>query len=70
MHMHIHTHTHMHATAEFLSMWNHMMVGATPFSLDPSTKRLQLSLSPAIASWLWRADGTLVFKFLGAVQVG
>jgi len=57
------------STAEFLSMWNHMMVGATPFSLDPSTKKLQLSLSPAIASWLWRSDGTLVFKFLGAVQV-
>jgi len=56
------------STAEFLSMWNHMMVGATPFTLDASAK-LQLSLSPVISSWLWKKDGTVTFRFLGAVEV-
>merc|ERR1712087_819934 len=56
------------ATAEFLSMWNHMMVGEAPFTLDGDGK-LQLSLAPVIASWMWREDGTLVFKFLGSMQV-
>ena len=56
------------STAEFLSMWNHMMVGAAPFTLDEHGA-LQLSLAPVIASWLWRDDGTLLFKFLGAIDV-
>merc|ERR1712228_404235 len=56
------------STAEFLSMWNHMMVGETPFTLDDEGK-LQLSLAPVIASWMWREDGTLTFKFLGSMQV-
>jgi hypothetical protein len=55
-------------TAEFLSMWNHMMVGPTPFSLDGGGK-LQLSLAPVIANWMWKDDGSLRFKFLGAVDV-
>ena len=55
-------------TAEFLSMWNHMMVGPAPFSLDKSGK-LQLALKPVIAKWMWRDDGTLLFKFLGKVAV-
>jgi len=55
-------------TAEFLSMWNHMMLGAAPFSLD-SEGKLQLALEPVIASWMWQKDGTLLFKFLGAVEV-
>jgi hypothetical protein len=57
------------STAEFLSMWNHLTQGAAPFSIDPTTKKLQLALSPVIASWLWKEDGTLIFKFLGAIQV-
>jgi hypothetical protein len=55
-------------TAEFLSMWNHMTQGPTPFTLD-SDGNLQLSLAPVISSWLWRADGTLIFKFLGSMEV-
>merc|ERR1719172_559672 len=43
-------------TAEFLSMWNVMMVGATPFSLDAAGK-LQLALQRVISTWMWRADG-------------
>ena len=55
------------STAEFLSIWNHMMVGAAPFRLDAG--KLSLCLEPVIAKWLWRDDGTLAFKFLGAVDV-
>jgi hypothetical protein len=55
-------------TAEFLSMWNHMMVGEAPFKLD-SKGKLQLALEPIIPEWMWRADGTLIFKFLGAIDV-
>lgn len=57
------------STAEFLSMWNFMMVGVAPFTLDANTRELQLAFAPAIASWMWKADGTLSFKFLGAVDV-
>jgi len=46
-----------------------MMVGATPFTLDPAAKKLQLTLAPVIASWLWQKDGTLTFTFLGAIDV-
>jgi hypothetical protein len=56
------------STAEFLSIWNHMMAGPTPFTLDAGGK-LQLSLAPVIASWLWKEDGTVAFTFLGAVEV-
>mmetsp|Transcript_56284 Transcript_56284/g.93077 ORF Transcript_56284/g.93077 Transcript_56284/m.93077 type:complete len:1196 (-) Transcript_56284:326-3913(-) len=56
------------STAEFLSMWNHMMVGAKPFTVD-SSGRLQVSLAPVISSWMWRKDGTLTFKFLGSIEV-
>jgi hypothetical protein len=55
-------------TAEFLSMWNHMMVGPTPFTTD-AKGALQLSLAPVIASWMWREDGTLLTKFLGSIQL-
>lgn len=56
------------STAEFLSMWNHMMFGAAPFVLDADEK-LRLALTPVISSWLWKADGTLTFTFLGAIEV-
>ena len=55
-------------TAEFLSMWNHMMLGAAPFSLDADGK-LQLQFAPVISSEWWRDDGTLSFRFLGGVDV-
>jgi hypothetical protein len=55
-------------TAEFLSMWNHMMVGPTPFTTD-AKGALQISLAPVIASWMWREDGTLLTKFLGSIQL-
>uniref|UniRef100_A0A7S0PZ02 Cellobiose phosphorylase n=1 Tax=Coccolithus braarudii TaxID=221442 RepID=A0A7S0PZ02_9EUKA len=55
-------------TAEFLSMWNHMMAGPSPFTLA-ADGTLQLSLQPVISTWMWREDGMLTFSFLGAVQV-
>merc|ERR1719421_2446082 len=45
-----------------------MMVGEAPFGLDADGK-LQLALQPVIADWMWREDGTLLFKFLGTIQV-
>jgi hypothetical protein len=55
-------------TAEFLSMWNIMMMGETPFVVD-SDAQLLLNLQPAIAEWMWTDEGTLTFKFLGAIDV-
>ena len=55
-------------TAEFLSMWNHMMLGRTPFTTD-ADGALQLSLEPVIADWMWRSDGMIDFRFLGAIDV-
>ena len=49
-------------------MWNHMMVGPTPFTTD-AKGALQISLAPVIASWMWREDGTLLTKFLGSIQL-
>mmetsp|Transcript_15716 Transcript_15716/g.48869 ORF Transcript_15716/g.48869 Transcript_15716/m.48869 type:complete len:441 (-) Transcript_15716:2600-3922(-) len=55
-------------TAEFLSMWNIMMMGEQPFVLDDDGE-LALALKPAIADWMWTDEGTLTFRFLGAVDV-
>jgi len=55
-------------TAEFLSMWNHMMFGPKPFTLDGAGK-LQLALAPVISSWMWREDGTINCNFLGSVNM-
>merc|ERR1712196_578765 len=53
---------------EFLSMWNVMMVGETPFTLDESGA-LQLALRPVITSWMWSDDGKVSFTFLGSIAV-
>ena len=49
-------------------MWNHMMLGRTPFTTD-ADGALQLSLEPVIADWMWRSDGMIDFRFLGAIDV-
>ena len=56
------------STAEFLSMWQIMMMGKTPFTLD-QTGQLQLHFSPALPGWLHNDDGSASFTFLGAVLV-
>jgi hypothetical protein len=55
------------ATAEFLSMWTTMMVGAHPFILQGN--QLHLAFKPVLPGWLFREDGTIAFKFLGQCQV-
>jgi len=57
------------STAEFLSMYNYMMSGPKPFSLDDDGN-LQLTLAPVLPSWLFdEEENTISFTFLGAVSV-
>jgi hypothetical protein len=55
------------STAEFLSIWQLMMVGPQPFLM--SNGELQLMFQPALPGWLFTADDTLAFKFLGQCAV-
>ncbi len=55
------------STAEFLSMWNRMMAGAHPFTVEK--ERLQLAFRPALPGWLFTDDGKITFTFLGQCQV-
>jgi hypothetical protein len=55
------------ATAEFLSMWSLATVGPQPFVV--TDEGLALQLRPELPAWLFRADGTLGFTFLGRVAV-
>lgn len=56
------------STAEFLSMWTYMMAGSRPFR-QQADGELVLELAPALPGWLFREDGTLSFRFLGALDV-
>jgi hypothetical protein len=56
------------STAEFMSMWAHMMAGPTPFSLDDAGA-LQLSFEPVIPGWMFPDSGNVSFTILGAVEV-
>jgi hypothetical protein len=51
------------STAEFLSMWNQMMIGGTPFSCQDGN--LSLQLRPSLPGWLFDVEGKLSFNFLG-----
>lgn len=55
------------AAAEFLSMWCLMTAGRQPFFLREG--ELCLALRPTLPHWLFRADGTLTFTFLGHCRV-
>lgn len=55
------------AAAEFLSIWNIMMTGGTPFKIENDI--LCLDLSPKLPGWLFNSDGRLSFKFLGTIDV-
>jgi hypothetical protein len=57
------------STAEFLSMWSLMMVGETPFSTGDDKAALTLTFAPKLPAWLFNADNTLSFTFLGSVKV-
>jgi hypothetical protein len=56
------------STAEFLSMWSLITQGPNPFGINEDGE-LILSLEPALASWLFREDGTVSFVFLGMCKV-
>ena len=56
------------STAEFLSMWQIMFMGKTPFTLDNSGQ-LQLHFSPALPGWLFNDDGSASFTFLGSIEI-
>ncbi|HTP07469.1 MAG TPA: cellobiose phosphorylase, partial [Anaerolineae bacterium] len=51
------------STAEFLSIWQLMFSGPRPFVVNDG--ELQLKFQPALPEWLFAADDTISFKFLG-----
>ena len=55
------------STAEFLSMWVLMTAGKQPFVLEKG--QLVLALKPILPGWLFKADGTFTFRFLGSCDV-
>jgi hypothetical protein len=55
------------STAEFLSIWNRMMVGKHPFTLKGG--ELCLQFSPTLPGWLFTEEGRIAYKFLGRCLV-
>ena len=55
------------ASAEFLSMWRHMMAGARPFFNQGD--QLCLAFKPILPGWFFNEDNTVSFKFLGRTTV-
>ena len=55
------------STAEFMSIWNIMMAGKRPFTLEDG--ELCLKLAPILPGWLFTESGQLTFKFLGRCTV-
>ncbi len=55
------------STAEFLSLWRLMMVGPQPFQMEGG--ELILKIEPALAGWLFGADGRFTFRFLDACDI-
>ena len=55
------------STAEFLSLWQLMFSGPQPFFMRDG--ELQLKFQPVLPGWLFKADGTITFKFLGQCRV-
>eukprot|EP00808_Paulinella_micropora_P028469 g74932.t1 len=56
------------STAEMLSMYFLMMAGPRPFGQDEQGQ-LYMELKPALPSWLFTEQGTLTFRYLGAVDI-
>lgn len=54
-------------TAEFLSIWQLMMIGKEVFTVNEAG--LSLRLQPILPSWLFDADGKLQFTLLGHTEV-
>ena len=55
------------STAEFLHMWQIMMIGETPFKVENG--ELTLSFMPALPAYLIGEDKTVKCQFLGDIEV-
>jgi hypothetical protein len=55
------------STAEFLSIWQLMLIGPQPFVVI--NDQLHLIFKPALPGWLFTDQGTVTFKFLGQCTV-
>lgn len=55
------------STAEFLSMWCLMTAGKQPFRLEDG--ELVLAFKPVLPGWLFKEDGTFIFRFVGMCTV-
>ncbi len=55
------------STAEFLSIWSLLMVGAQPFLMQ--NDQLCLAFNPLLPGWLFDQDGKISFTFLGHTPV-
>lgn len=53
------------SNAEFISMWQYMMMGDKPFRMEDG--KLCLILSPILPGWLFDEEGKITFKFLKSV---
>jgi hypothetical protein len=55
------------STAEFLSMWVVMTAGEQPFRVEEG--KLVLEFKPKLPGWLFKEDGTFLFRFLGSCDI-
>jgi hypothetical protein len=55
------------STAEFLNLWQMMMTGKQPFTVENG--ELHLKLAPILPGWLFSENGRVTFKFLGRCLV-
>ncbi|MBU3810072.1 MAG: hypothetical protein H9893_00230, partial [Candidatus Niameybacter stercoravium] len=55
------------STAEFLHMWQIMMIGENPFTVEDG--ELTLSFAPALPAYLLPSDEPVKCKFLGDIEV-
>jgi hypothetical protein len=55
------------STAEFLSMWVLMTVGKQPFRVEKG--ELVLEFRPNLPGWMFKENGTFLFRFLGSCDV-
>jgi hypothetical protein len=66
------------STAEMLSIWAEMFIGSQPFTHSTETEGdgggisssgLALEFKPVLPGWLFKADNTVTFTFLGSTRV-
>jgi hypothetical protein len=55
------------SSAEFLSMWQVLLMGRQPFRLKDG--QLHLAFEPALPGWFFTTAGTVTFRFLGQCTV-